>query len=117
MCGKEYDPDNPGYAEDDEITREDIDWGDPEARMLRLEDEDDDEEENTEVGGRLGVFHRLDELLAEYTPEERRLFFLVFVEGVSIAAASREAGVTGNVHVKFKKMLETVREELGDDLG
>ncbi len=90
------------------------DWSDPEARLLRLEAEEIEEEEEARKAAPLGIFERLDELLVDYSPQERRLFWLVFVDGVSIAAAGREAGVQGNVHVKFKKMLGTVGHLLGD---
>ncbi len=96
------------FPVDSETAVELDDWSDPEARLLRLEAEEIEAEEEVRKAPQLGIFERLDELLADYTSEERRLFWLVFVDGVSIAAAGREAGVPGNVHVKFKKMLGTV---------
>ena len=113
MSPKEYDPDNPHYIDDDEKTEIDG-WADPEARLMALEEaKSDPESAKAQVGDEeQGIFQRLDELLCEFTAEERKLFWLVFVEGTSIAAAGREAGVGGNVHAKFKKMLDTVGGKL-----
>ncbi len=88
------------------------DWSDPEKRLLRQEAEEEEVEESERQ--ELGVFQRLDELLADFSPEERKVFWHVFVDGMSVAAAAREVGVSGNVHVKFKKMLAVAKEFLGD---
>jgi hypothetical protein len=85
-------------------------WDDPEKQMLRMEDED--EEPTVDESGQLGILQRLDEILAGYTGPERKMFWLIFVDGLSIAAAGRETAVGGDVHSKFKKMMETVKEHM-----
>ena len=95
---------------DEEPTFELDGWDDPEAQLLGMEDEDD--EPTVDESGQLGILQRLDELLSGYTVEERKMFWLIFVDGLSITAAGREAGVGGDVHGKFKKMMSTVREHV-----
>ncbi len=105
-------PDIPVVGESDAGAQLD-DWGDPEIRLLRQEESDAGEEEEA---GRteMGIFERLDVLLADFSSEERQVFWHVFVDGMSIAAAAREVGMGGNVHLKFKKMLAAAKEVLGD---
>lgn len=89
------------------------DWSDPEKRLLRQEEQEEIEDE--EAGGPgMGIFQRLDEVLVDFSPSERKVFWLVFVDGMSVAAAAREAGISGNVHTKFKKMLAAAKDVLGD---
>lgn len=89
-----------------------LDWDDPEAQLLRSEEPEEEEEEEEEASTDTGVFDRLDELLADFTSQERRLFWLVFVDGTSLAAAAREAGVGGNIYVKFDKMMTAMKKQL-----
>ncbi len=85
---------------------------DPESLLIRREQEDEEEKDEGDRG-RAGVLARLDTILATHSKAERRLFWLVFVEGMSIAQAAREAGTSGNVYEKFNKMMEAVRSHLG----
>ncbi|MBM4354581.1 MAG: hypothetical protein FJ109_12465 [Deltaproteobacteria bacterium] len=85
---------------------------DPESLLMRREQEDEEELEET-ASDRTGVLERLDAILATHSKAERRLFWLVFVEGMSIAQAAREAGTGGNVYEKFSRMMEAVRAHLG----
>jgi len=86
---------------------------DPESLLLRREQEDEEEEEREVARGRAGVLEHLDAILSTHSKAERRLFWLVFVEGMSVAQAAREAGAGGNVYEKFNKMMAAVRTHLG----
>lgn len=83
------------------------DLDDPESRLMRREEsgENDEEEEGSVLG-------RLDVLLREFSADEREMLRLVMEEDLPVAAAAREAGVTGNVHQKLKKMLDKLRERV-----
>ncbi len=105
-------PEEP-VADGSDSTAQLDDWGDPEVRLLRQEEAAEEEVEE-EPRQEMGIFERLDVLLADFTAEERQVFWHVFVDGMSIAAAAREVGMGGNVHLKFKKMLAAAKEVLGD---
>lgn len=90
----------------------DLDWDDPEAQLLRSEEPEEEEEEEEETSKDSGVFQRLDELLADFTSQERRMFWLVFVDGTSLAAAARAAEVGGNIYAKFDKMMNAMKNQL-----
>jgi DNA-directed RNA polymerase specialized sigma24 family protein len=101
-----------GRSRDDDDTPDLSD--DPESLLLRREQEDEEEEETRERDrARAGVLDRLDMILAMHSQADRRLFWLVFVEGMSIAQAAREAGTSGNVYEKFNRMMDAVRSHLG----
>jgi hypothetical protein len=108
-------PDLPVVTENDAGAQLD-DWGDPEIRLLRQEEAAEAEAED-EARPDMGIFQRLDVLLADFSSAERQVFWHVFVDGMSIAAAAREVDMAGNVHLKFKKMLAAAKEVLGDAVG
>jgi len=111
MSARDFDPDNPAYGDDDNPAGGADSWGDPEAHLMRLEKEEEAHAESPPQSP--GALERLDELLADFRTAERRMFWLVFVEGSSVAAAGREAGVPGNVHAKFRKMMAAMRARMG----
>lgn len=85
--------------------------GDPEAYLLRLEEEERQETSPSRAKGAL--MRAVQKALAEYPDNEREMFFMVFSEGVSIAEAARQCGVKGAASAKFNRMLALVREKVG----
>jgi DNA-directed RNA polymerase specialized sigma24 family protein len=105
LPGDDYDDDGSDGG------REGTDASDPESLLMRKEEEDDDDRKT--VRRNAGVFNRIDAILKGHPPAERKLFWMVFVEGWSIARAAARVGVSGNVEQKFQAMLATVRKEMG----
>lgn len=84
--------------------------GDPEAYLMRLEEEEDEERRKPKMTGAL--MKRVQATLAEFPENERAMFLMVFSEGVSIAEAARVCGVRGTASAKFNRMLALVRENV-----
>jgi len=86
--------------------------GDPEAYLLRLEEEEA-EEKGSKSRPKGALMKAVQNALAEFPDHEREMFFMVFSEGVSIAEAARQCGVKGAASAKFNRMLALVREKIG----
>ncbi len=83
--------------------------GDPEAYLMRLEEEEDEERKKPRLTA--SVMKAVQKTLAEFPENERAMFLMVFSEGVSIAEAARVCGVRGAASAKFNRMLDMVRTQ------
>ena len=104
-------------TEDDDGLREDRGSGlfaddgeDPERRLIQREEAAGREEEGDDKGA--GLLNRTDELLKEFSLEEREMLRLVMEEDLSVTAAAEETGVRGNAHATLRKMLQVLKERV-----
>ncbi|GEM_PF-4357683 len=86
--------------------------GDPEAYLMRLEEEDEDEK-RARTRPTAGLMKNVRKFLADFPENEQEMFFMVFSEGTSMAEAARVCGVKGSPSAKFNRMLAIVREKMG----
>jgi len=83
---------------------------DPESILLRRERE---REEGDPRAKAEAVFAKLDKVLADFTPAQRRFFVAVFSDGDPVPTAAKAAGIKGDAKAQFALMLAKVKSAMG----